>query len=47
MTMRVKKKVNGSLNGREFTYLQGQEYVVPENVYQVVFDSGNVIGESL
>ena len=47
MPMRVKKKVNGSLNGREFTYLPGQEYVVPENIYQVVFDSGNVIGESL
>jgi hypothetical protein len=47
MTMRVKKKVQGSLNGREFTYLPGQEYVVPENIYQVVFDSGNVIGEPL
>ena len=45
--MRVKRKVSGSINGKEFTYLPGQEYVVPENIYQVVFDSGNVIGESL
>jgi hypothetical protein len=45
--MRVKRKVEGSINGKEFTYLPGQEYVVPENIYKVVFDSGNVIGESL
>jgi glycosyltransferase involved in cell wall biosynthesis len=47
LPMRVKRKVTGSINGKEFTYLPGQEYVVPENVYQVVFDSGNVIGEPL
>ena len=47
LPMRVKRKVTGSINGKEFTYLPGQEYVVPENVYQVVFDSGNVIGEAL
>lgn len=47
MPMRVKRKTSGSINGKEFTYLPGQEYVVPENIYQVVFDSGNVIGESL
>jgi hypothetical protein len=45
MPMRVKRKVEGSINGKEFTYLPGQDYVVPENIYQVVFDSGNVIGE--
>jgi hypothetical protein len=47
MPMRVKRKTSGSINGKEFTYLPGQEYVVPENIYQVVFDSGNVIGEPL
>lgn len=47
MPMQVKRKVTGSINGKDFTYLPGQEYVVPENVYQVVFDSGNVKGEPL
>ncbi len=47
MPMRVKRKVTGSINGKDFTYLPGQEYVVPENIYQVVFENGNVIGEAL
>ena len=45
MKMRVKRKAVGSINGRDFTYLPGQQYVVPENIYQVLLDGNYVIEE--
>lgn len=47
MPMRVKRKVSGSINGREFTYLPGVDYVVPENVHEVLLPSGYVEEETL
>lgn len=46
MSMRVKRKVAGSINGKEFVYHPGQEYAVPENIYQVLSDGGYVMKES-
>lgn len=46
MQLRVKRKATGSINGKDFTYHPGQEYVVPENIYQVLLDGGYVVKES-
>ena len=46
MSMRVKRKAIGSINGKEFVYYPGQEYRVPENIYQVLSDGGYVVKES-
>ena len=45
MPLRVKRKVSGSINGREFTYLPDRDYQVPENIYQVLLDGGYVVEE--
>jgi glycosyltransferase involved in cell wall biosynthesis len=45
MRMRVNRKATGSINGKEFVYLPGQDYVVPENIYQLLLDGGYVLKE--
>lgn len=42
MTISVKRKVSGSINNQEFSYLPGVEYVVPENIYNILLAGGYI-----
>lgn len=42
MRMRVNRKVSGSINNNDFLFHPGQDYVVKENVYQVLLGGGYI-----